>query len=262
MLIFALEDEPLLLRRLSRTISEVMPEAEVMTFTRASAAMQAIEGEGLKPDIVFLDIEMPGMSGMEFAEKLTSRDKGCRIVFCTSYAQYAVEAISLHMEGHLGYLIKPITVEAVRREIRHILGKEAARTLLRAKCFGGFEVYAGDELLSFKRSRTKELLAFLIDRNGSSVTAKQICAQLWDDGTNDKKNLNYLYQLFDDLRNTLHMAGAEAVLQRSGYSYYVEPALIECDYYDYLRSGKPEFHGEYMTQYSWGEETCARLLSN
>lgn len=160
MLIFALDDEPLLLRRLCRTISDVVPDAEVRAFTRVSAALSVMEEENLRPDIVFLDIEMPGMSGMELAEKLASIDAECKIVFCTSYAQYAVEAIGLHISGHLGYLIKPITADNVKKELEYIFNAQDKHARLEAKCFGSFEVYAGGELLAFKRSRTKELLAF------------------------------------------------------------------------------------------------------
>ena len=56
MLIFALDDEPLLLRKLKRTIAEVLPDCEIRDFTRGSAAFKAMETENIFPDIVFLDI--------------------------------------------------------------------------------------------------------------------------------------------------------------------------------------------------------------
>lgn len=259
MLIFALDDEHLLLRKLCRTILEILPEAEVRDFSRASAALAAMKEERLRPDIAFLDIEMPGMTGMGLAEAILEWDPECAIIFCTSYEQYAIDAIHLHVSSYLGYLLKPITAQALKKEIDQALGRGKKGKRLSVRCFGTFEVLAHGEPLSFKRTRTKELLAFLVDRRGAGVTAKQICACLWDDGTNDTKNMNYLYQLFDDLRNTLSTAGAENVLQRKGYSYYVNTGLIDCDYYRYLESGKPEFRGEYMSQYSWAEETCGLL---
>lgn len=259
MLIFAIDDERLLLKKLHQSIAEVLPEAQILDFTRASAAMAAMTEEGLRPDLVFLDIRMPGMSGLELAGFMAARDPECRIIFCTGYEQYALDAIRLHIQGYLGYLIKPVSAEAIRRELAYMDEKITQPKLLTVKCFGSFEVMARGEPLSFKRSRAKELLAYLIDRNGAGVTAKQICARLWDDGTNDTKNLNYLYQLFDDLRNTLNQAGAEGILQRKGYSYYLDTSRISCDYYDYLTKGSPKFYGEYMTQYSWAEETCGLL---
>lgn len=259
MLVFALDDEPLLLRKLKRTIQEVLPEAEVREFARASAALKCIEEEQTFPDLIFLDIEMPGMTGMKLAESIVAINPKCRIIFCTSYAQYAIDAIGLHIEGYMGYLLKPITKEAVEKELEFMNRKEGAVHKLEAKCFGNFEVFYQGEVLRFKRSRTKELLAVLIDRNGAGVTAKQICAYLWEDNTDDKKNMNYLYQLFDDLRTTLHQIHAVDVLQRNGYEYSVDTTQMVCDYYNYLKTGKPEFYGEYMAQYSWAEATCAML---
>ena len=89
MLVFALDDEPLLLRKLKRTIEEVLPDSEVRDFTRASAALKVIEEENIFPDIIFLDIEMPGMSGINLAKKIVAENPNCKIIFCTSYTQYA-----------------------------------------------------------------------------------------------------------------------------------------------------------------------------
>lgn len=259
MLIFALDDEPLLLRKLKRTIAEVLPESEIRDFTRASAALKVMETENIFPDIIFLDIEMPGMSGINLAERMVAENPNCKIIFCTSYPQYALDAIQLHIGGYMGYLLKPITKAALEKELGYVKDKITNLETLRAKCFGDFEIFFKGEQLRFKRSKTKELVAFLIDRNGAGVTAKQICARLWEDESNDKKNMNYLYQLFDDLRTTLSAIGEEELLLRNGYYYSIDTVKISCDFYEYLRTGKPEFWGEYMAQYSWAEETAAML---
>ena len=91
------------------------------------------------------------------------------------------------------------------------------------------------------------------------MTAKQICAVLFQDDTDDTKNLAYIRQLVMDLKNTLKAVGAEAVLCHESPCYRIDTSLIDCDYVNYLEIGKPEFHGEYMTQYSWAEQTCATL---
>jgi two-component SAPR family response regulator len=127
------------------------------------------------------------------------------------------------------------------------------------KCFGNFEVYAKNEMLLFKRLKTKELFAFLVDRNGAGMTAKQICAALFPDDSDDAKKSAYLRQLVMDLKNTLKAVGADAVFCHETPCYRVDTTLLKCDYFSYLETGKPEFHGEYMTQYSWAEETCAML---
>jgi two-component SAPR family response regulator len=158
--------------------------------------------------------------------------------------------------------MKPISAEDVQNEIDNIKGLRKKEKLLEVKCFGNFEVYLKGEVLSFKRSRTKELFAFLVDRKGAGMTAKQICAVLFPDDTDDVKNTAYLRQLVMDLKNTLKMVGADAVFCHETPSYRIDTSLIKCDYISYLETGKPAFFGEYMVQFGWAEETCATLLFN
>ena len=155
--------------------------------------------------------------------------------------------------------MKPITAEAVQKEIDHIKRIKVTEKLLTIKCFGNFEVLYNGESLSFKRKKVKELLAVLIDRKGAEMTAKQICAVLFPDDTDDIKNTAYLRQLVLDLKNTLKTIHAEDVFQHDTPYYRIDTNLVNCDYLNFLESGKPQFHGEYMTQYSWAEETCAML---
>ena len=155
--------------------------------------------------------------------------------------------------------MKPITKEAVQKEIDHIKGVKAAEKLLTIQCFGNFEVLHNGQSLPFKRKKAKELLAVLVDRNGAGMTAKQLCAVLFPNDTDDTKNAAYLRQLVLDLKNTLKAIQAEDVLRHDTPYYRVDTNLVKCDYLSFLETGKPKFHGEYMTQYSWAEETCAML---
>ena len=98
-----------------------------------------------------------------------------------------------------------------------------------------------------------------MDRNGAWVSVAEICVALWENDKEHKK-YNYIHQLFRDLRQTLENAGMEAVFERNNYLYSINPAKMDCDYFSYLKTGKPEFFGEYMTQYSWAEGTCGLLL--
>ena len=66
-------------------------------------------------------------------------------------------------------------------------------------------------------------------------------------------------QLILDLKTTLKAVGAENVLCHETPYYRIDPKWVRCDYLSYLDTGKPSFHGEYMTQYSWAESTCAML---
>ena len=254
MIAIAVDDEALMLGALAAAIEASSDIAEVTKFSDCEEALEFVKGHYV--DIAFLDINMRGMGGLALAEKIISARPNCKIVFCTGYGEYAIPAFKLHASG---YLMKPISAEDVQGEIDNIKGVHQKEKTLTVKCFGNFEVYVKGEKLMFKRLKSKELFAFLIDRNGAGMTAKQICAALFPEDMDDTKNAAYLRQLVLDLKNTLKSVGAENVLCHETPCYRIDTKLIKCDYISYLETGKPEFHGEYMTQYSWAEETCAML---
>ena len=254
MRVIAVDDEILMLGALVKAISASPDISEVAKFSDCEEALNFVKTNLI--DIAFLDINMRGMGGLALAEKIIESCPNCKIVFCTGYEEYAIPAFKLHASG---YLMKPISAEDVQIEIDNIKGLRQKEKLLTVNCFGNFEVYAKGEKLMFKRMKTKELFAYLVDRKGAAMTAKQICAVLFPDDMDDNKNAAYLRQLVLDLKNTLKSVGAESVLRHETPCYRVDTSLIQCDYISYLETGKPEFYGEYMMQYSWAEETLAML---
>ena len=255
MIAIAVDDEALMLGALVAAVEASPDIRSVEKFSECDAALEYAQNNPI--DVAFLDINMRGMGGLALAERIVAARPDCKIVFCTGYEEYAISAFKLHASG---YLMKPISAEDVQAEIDNIKGVKQKEKLLTVRCFGDFEVYVKEEKLVFKRLKTKELFAFLVDRKGAGMTIKQMCAALFPDDTDDAKNSVYLRQLVMDLKNTLKSVGAENVLCHETPCYRVDTSLIKCDYISYLETGKPEFHGEYMSQYSWAEETCAMLL--
>ena len=250
----AVDDEIYMLETLQEAVSASSDIESVKAFSSCSSALAYATDNSI--DIAFLDINMRGIGGLGLAERLLELHPHCKIVFCTGHEEYAVSAFQLHVSG---YLMKPITAESVQKEINHIKGLKATEKLLTIQCFGNFEVLHNGQSLPFKRKKAKELLAVLIDRNGAGMTAKQICAILFPENTDDSKNAAYLRQLVLDLKNTLKTVRAEDVLQHDTPYYRIDTNLVRCDYISFLETGKPEFYGEYMSQYSWAEETCGML---
>lgn len=248
------DDEPLMLYALTKAVKASPDITSVAEFGSCEETLQWVQNNPV--DVAFLDISMRGMDGLVLAKKITELQPGCKIVFCTGYDQYGVTAIKLRVSG---YLLKPISASDVQEEIDYIKGVRAHEKPLTVKCFGNFEVFSHGETLSFRRTKTKELLAFLVDRKGAGVTSSEICARLWSDNGDEGKKHNYLRQLFLDLRQTLNLADAADIIVQNNYCYSLNTEKIDCDYYTYLITGKPEFHGEYMMQYSWAEETCGLL---
>ena len=255
MIAITVDDERPMLNALTDIVKASPDIKEVYDFSVCSAALEWIAQNSA--DIAFLDINMRGMGGLALAEKIIEIQPECKIVFCTGYEEYALNAIQLRCSG---YLMKPITPEAVQKEIDYIKSKNPNVSLLDVKCFGNFEVLKNGEALTFRRTKAKELFAVLIDRNGAGMTGKQICAVMWPENTDDVKNMDYLRHLVGDLKKTLAHASAEKVFCQDGYNYRIDTTRINCDYHKFLKTGKPQFRGEYMTQYSWAENTLSLLL--
>ena len=95
------DDEPLLRETLARQLAQAWPELSIVA--EARNGREAVERfEALKPDICFLDVHMPGLSGVEAAQKIGAR---AHLVFVTAYQQYALQAFE---RGALDYLVKPV----------------------------------------------------------------------------------------------------------------------------------------------------------
>ena len=97
------DDEPLLRDALARQLAQVWPELDVVAQARNGRdAIRMFEAR--RPDVCFLDIQMPGLSGVEAAHYIGRR---AHLVFVTAYDQYAVQAFA---HGALDYLVKPVDV--------------------------------------------------------------------------------------------------------------------------------------------------------
>ena len=259
MLIFAIDDEPKQLQNLHAAITEAVPGAELRDYQLGSAALNAIQQEGLRPDVVFSDIRMPGVSGLELAVRVKSLSPDSRVVFVTGYDDYALEAYRRHVNG---YLLKPVEAAHIREELEalDISHRDRASELLRVKCFGYFEVFWKGEPLSFSRSKTKELFAFLVDRGGSTCQPEEVIAALFEKTEPEKmkQSKQNLRNLVNDLKRVLTGIGQGEVLIRKGSSLCIRPELLDCDYYRMLSGDMAalnRFRGAYMEQYTWAEMT-------
>src|SRR5262249_15039042 len=107
------DDEPLLRESLARQLAAAWPELQVVA--QARNGRQAIEQfEFARPDVCFLDVHMPGISGVEVARQIGRR---AHVVFVTAFARYAVEAFA---QGALDYLVKPVEAERLAETVARL----------------------------------------------------------------------------------------------------------------------------------------------
>jgi len=102
---FVVDDEPLARRRLASLIAEVPWAAQIGEASDGAAAVEAIERQ--RPDAVFLDIQIPELSGLEVVERLRKLQQPPGVIFTTAFDQYALAAFELEA---LDYLLKPFSV--------------------------------------------------------------------------------------------------------------------------------------------------------
>ena len=264
MRILAVDDKAMPRKVLVRAIREAAPDAEIVTCASAAEALALPDADRF--ETAFVDIDMPGMNGIELARELKRRNPRVNIVFATGYGEYMTDAFAMHSSG---YLMKPVTAADVARELEDLrfppaLPARDAQGKLVVRCFGDFEVFAEGKAVAFSRSKAKELLAYLVDRRGAIIPLRKAEAVIWEDPTGGRgASGSYLRTLVADLRRTLEACGHGDVLVKQRGALGVNAGLVSCDYYDYL-DGDPlavnAWRGEYMSQYAWAEETKASLL--
>jgi DNA-binding LytR/AlgR family response regulator len=107
------EDEPLLCAEIGEELHRLWPQAELLPPVHdGHAALQAIDRD--KPEVVFLDVQMPGLSGLEVARLLQGR---AHVVFVTAFDHYAVQAFD---EGAVDYVLKPIDPLRLARAVQRL----------------------------------------------------------------------------------------------------------------------------------------------
>lgn len=253
MIIMAMDDERIALAALCRAIRESVPDAELHDFTTQEDAL-AFAAES-PCDVAFLDILMGGDNGIQIAKRLKLLNPEMNIVFATGNSDYYSDAFRLHASG---YILKPITPQKVAQELENLrfpIVSKSGTERLRIQAFGNFEAFVNDKPVAFMYGKTKELLAYLVDR-GTMCTNGELIAILWEDEPTSKES--YLRKLYKDLRESLTKVGcADAVLRQWG-AIGVDVNKIDCDYYNWkngLATGINAYRGEYMSQYSWSEFT-------
>ena len=255
MRILAVEDETILLKHLINRIHEAIPEAEILAFDNAEDALAVLPQREM--NIAFLDIEIGGMNGVNLARRIKDQYPCCDIVFCTGYSNYATQAFDL---GASDYLMKPITKKKIEHALSLLRQNDMHKVMekgLFIRCFGEFEVfYNGEPVTSFTK-RSKELLAYLIDKAGAVCTSADISNAIFQ-GSSD----SYLRVVKKDLIKILSEIGEEDILIKAWGKLGIDRKKVRCDYFDYLE-GNPrvltQYKGAYMLQYNWAQSTFSHM---
>ena len=229
------------IQQLADLLRQELPQASLSVFENATAALGFLQLHTCH--ILFLDVR----SGGAFAAQFQSACPQCNLIFLADSNRYALLAFDLHASG---YLTVPLTRSALSRELAD-LRHPVPRVVLHVQCRGPFEVFLLDgQPVQFRRSKSKELFAYLIYRRGSSCTAREMAAALFGDAPYDQKTCRYLQRISSTLMADLRRVGAAEVISKH-YNYMaVKTELLDCDW-DAPLTGPARGTPGIMEPYPW-----------
>ncbi len=238
MKVMIVDDEPLALRHMTSILSGDAGIEIIGACTDPETALAVAEHE--RPQLVFMDIEMPIMNGLEAAERLLQIDPAIRVVFATAYSHYALEAFELNA---LDYLLKPVNHERVRwalqrvqesmanldADVRHPGNDVSSGALLRI--MGPVELELpgqGAVRLAWRTQKSQELFLFLLQQAGKLTRKDMIIDLLWPDLVAEKAYAN-LYTTAYQLRKTLKQYEIDIQIVNADDGYWIEKGNIRID---------------------------------
>lgn len=260
MRVVCVDDERLLMEDTVAMCLEMPEISEAKGFVSAADALEWIKTNPV--DVALLDIDMPRMNGLELAARIKEASPDTAIIFVTGFSQYAVDAFAVRASG---YLMKPVSREALETEIRYVRSDKPPKSdgHITVKTFGAFDVFKDGKPIKFKMAKCKELLAYLVDRQGGSVTRAELSSVLWEDRLYDRKQQKYLDVYIRALKDTLAEYGISEIFEMQGGTLRVLPETFTCDAYRFI-AGESDavnaYRGEYMNAYSWASITEGLLF--
>lgn len=160
--------------------------------------------------------------------------------------------------------MKPVTPEAVKTELENLRNPIEWSPAKRIKIltFGNFDVFVDGEPLKFERKQAKEILAYLVDKRGTSATYAELAAMLWEDEEYDRTKQKNLQVYIASLVKTLHSVNIMDLILKNRQGILLNTKIVDCDYYRFLEGDTRainSFTGQYMGAYSWAEFTVGYL---
>lgn len=258
-----IDDEPIARDNFQYTCGKIVDISSVECFDNYIELLDFVRMG--KVDLVFADISMPGLDGLELMQYIKEANDKVEVVYVTGYDEYALKAFDV---GAFGYVLKPYSVDKIQqildrfKKVTHF-SKESKKQTVEIRTFGRFDAFIDGQVIHFSNKKAKELFAILVDRLGGTVTMEQAIDILWEDRPYDEKTKNLYRIALKNLRDTLEHAGCGDILIESRGQRSINFANIKCDYYEYVKNPEKNaetFSGEYMSDYSWGEYTLAKLM--
>lgn len=242
-----IDDEEIALDVMEILLQEIGGVTVLGKFSLVSDAIA--QADGMLPDLIFLDIEMPETNGLAAAAKLLGRFPDADIVYVTAHSQYAVDAFDTKA---IGYLLKPVAknrlVATMKRhaELREKAARRAwagslksgrddaespepSRRTLSLKLLESMELYDADgRLITWRTKKTKEMFCYLWHHGGTPVYRYRILEHLWPELDAERAQALFHTTMYY-LRHTLKSAGYPEMIGSGDERYWMRTDEVTCD---------------------------------
>ncbi|WP_248547823.1 response regulator [Paenibacillus odorifer] len=231
------DDERLALVKLEFMLKKIPSLHIAASYTDPSQAIQ--EAPSYHPDVIFIDIEMPEINGLQAAEMLQEACPNANIIFVTAYNHYAVEAFEINA---LDYILKPVRNDRLLKAVQRLEERlSLAPKLIIAKeevtirCLQSLRFERGGQSLNnlrWRTSKAQELFAFLLHNRNRFVSKDMLIELLWPD-FNLKKASTHLYTTIYQVRQCLKQNEVDLHISNlsggEGYTLETGSMLIDVD---------------------------------
>ncbi|SMP61875.1 response regulator [Anoxynatronum buryatiense] len=230
--VIIVDDEPMSVKRFSGLLAKTGMVTLAAAYTNPEAALKNAVIDGAA--VAFIDIEMPGMNGLELTEKLQEVNPMLDVVMVTAHDHYALEAYRAHA---IGYLLKPVSLDEVARQLELIrLRREAHKPpetppVLSIRSFGRFRCHTGEDspvYFNWRTAKARELLAFLHHHQGKPVSRDVILDTLWPEMDLDRAVKNFHATSYY-LRESLKERNLANCFERLNGAYRLRMDLVDSD---------------------------------
>lgn len=221
-----LDDELLQLNKLKNILKNNFKKIEIVgAFEDPYELLDTIDA--LRADVVFLDIHLPGIHGIEVASIIQEKAPDMEIVFTTGYDQYAIEAFELFA---FDYILKPIQLKRLEKTINRLLDKKSPGTLgstkqipkLTINCFQSLRLFSeeGSEIpIKWRTSKALELFAYFVHNKGKIIEREILLDLFWPD-LDEGRGAQQLYTTIYHIRNTLKKEKIDSLQLIHSKEYY------------------------------------------
>ncbi|WP_440114742.1 LytR/AlgR family response regulator transcription factor [Paenibacillus sp. QZ-Y1] len=228
MKVILVDDERLALIGLRKSLENEAQGIEVVaTYLDPTEVMAGVLLH--RPDVVFLDIQMPEIDGLDLGRQIQAEASGVEIIFVTSHDQYAVNAFELDA---LDYIMKPIQKERLKQTLMRLKGKLGLKREHQARdtsgplinCFNQiqFKLPGMDaQTAKWRTSKAQELFAFLLHHRKQTIHRSVLLELLWPE-LEESKTAKHLYTAMYHVRQTLKAYKMHMITIESGQTKPVD----------------------------------------